>query len=189
MDLFWNAGEGKTIGGVDLLGLRQVDQDLEAVWVAGVTTISIRARYLSLLAWVFAEHYERQLASDGGAPSSTGTRLRRSSDAWNSSPSRRRPSAPNPTPRGRWASATSRHSSTPPIGLAPLRPDGEPLARAVLVAGDASGWPWNRPRARRRTRPVMGPRNIRNQSVSVFRYTSGRYRSMNRPGDDSGAKP
>jgi hypothetical protein len=67
MDLFWNAGEGKTIGGVDLLGLRQVDQDLEAVWVAGVTTISIRARYLSLLAWVFAEHYERQLASDGGS--------------------------------------------------------------------------------------------------------------------------
>jgi len=40
MDLFWNAGEVKTIGGVDLLGLRQVDQDLEAVWVAGVTTTS-----------------------------------------------------------------------------------------------------------------------------------------------------
>jgi hypothetical protein len=33
----------------------------------GVTTISIRARYLSLLAWVFAEHYERQLASDRGS--------------------------------------------------------------------------------------------------------------------------
>jgi hypothetical protein len=67
MDLFWNAGEGETIGGVDLLGLRQVDQDLEGAWVAGVTTVSIRARYLSLLVWVFAEYYERQLASGRGS--------------------------------------------------------------------------------------------------------------------------
>jgi hypothetical protein len=67
MDLFWNAGEGETIGGVDLLGLRQVDQDLESAWVAGVTTVSIRARYLSLLVWVFAEYYERQLASGYGS--------------------------------------------------------------------------------------------------------------------------
>lgn len=67
IDLFWNAGEGETIGGVDLLGLRQVDQDLEASWVGGVTTIAIRARYLSHLAWVFAEHYERLLAASTAA--------------------------------------------------------------------------------------------------------------------------
>lgn len=67
MDLFWNAGADEAIGGVDLLGLRQVDQDLEAVWVAGVTTIAVRARYLSLLTWVLAEYYERQLAAGRGS--------------------------------------------------------------------------------------------------------------------------
>jgi hypothetical protein len=63
--LFWNVGAQDKKKGLDVLGLRSVDQELERGWVAGITTISFRARYLSMLAWLCAEAFDRSLAKGG----------------------------------------------------------------------------------------------------------------------------
>jgi len=64
MVVFWNEGVAETNAGLDILGVRGADQAHEARLTGGITTISARARYLTLLPWFLDEWYRRAL--EGG---------------------------------------------------------------------------------------------------------------------------
>jgi len=57
MKTFWNQGEKQVTKGLDILGYRQIDQNVGKKWVSGITAISYRARYMSLIPWLVAEYY------------------------------------------------------------------------------------------------------------------------------------
>ena len=64
MQLTWNDRYRELIGGLDILGVRQLDQNLEARLVGGLTTVAPRARYMSLIPLALATAY-RQLLAEG----------------------------------------------------------------------------------------------------------------------------
>jgi hypothetical protein len=66
MQLSWNDRYRDLIAGLDILGVRQLDQSLEVQLVGGLTTVAPRARYISLLTWALASLYRRLLQDGGG---------------------------------------------------------------------------------------------------------------------------
>lgn len=64
--IFWGADIADNTKGLDILGVRALDQGLEANLVNGITTVSARGRYFSILPWAINTFYF--LALDRGRP-------------------------------------------------------------------------------------------------------------------------
>jgi len=75
MQLMWGHDFEKEIAGLDILGVRGLDQNLEAALVNGITTISQRARYFTILPWAIGEFFADETAS--GSTSFDEDRFRR----------------------------------------------------------------------------------------------------------------
>lgn len=63
--LFWNSDILDDTQGLDILGVRAIDQGIEANLVNGVTTVSARGRYFSILPWAIEQFYKMTLAAGG----------------------------------------------------------------------------------------------------------------------------
>ncbi len=57
MDVGWGAPLGEQTDGLDILGIRGLDQAIESSLVVGITTISQRGRYLTILPWALGEFF------------------------------------------------------------------------------------------------------------------------------------
>jgi hypothetical protein len=51
MNVAWGSRLSNETKGLDVIGIRALDQNIEASLTNGLTTISIRARYISILPW------------------------------------------------------------------------------------------------------------------------------------------
>jgi hypothetical protein len=65
MEIGWGKPIRAQIQGLDILGVRGLDQSLEEKLVNGITTVSWRARYFSLLPWAIGEFFEREKHAAG----------------------------------------------------------------------------------------------------------------------------
>lgn len=64
MDVAWGDGVGDETQGLDIAGVRGLDQRLEAALVNGITTVSLRGRYLTLLPWAIGEFFAAEVAAN-----------------------------------------------------------------------------------------------------------------------------
>jgi len=64
--IFWSEDVLDDTQGLDILGIRALDQGLEANLVNGITTISARGRYFSILPWAIKQFYLERL--EAGKP-------------------------------------------------------------------------------------------------------------------------
>lgn len=62
MTFHWGADLLEETAGLDVLGVRGIDQSIELAMVNGITTISQRGRYLSLLPWALGEFFSAHAA-------------------------------------------------------------------------------------------------------------------------------
>jgi hypothetical protein len=56
--IFWNKDILEDTQGLDILGVRALDQGIESNLVNGVTTVSARGRYFSILPWAIGQYYQ-----------------------------------------------------------------------------------------------------------------------------------
>lgn len=63
MDVGWGTALEARSEGQDIVGVRGLDQSLEASLVVGITTISLRGRYLTLLPWAIGEYFAADAAA------------------------------------------------------------------------------------------------------------------------------
>jgi len=61
VQIFWNQPLTDEIQGLDILGVRARDQAIEEQLVNGITTVSLRARYFSILPWAIGAFLKAQL--------------------------------------------------------------------------------------------------------------------------------
>ena len=58
MEVFWGDALGEETQGLDILGIRTLDQPLETALANGITTISLRGRYFTILPWLIGEFFD-----------------------------------------------------------------------------------------------------------------------------------
>ncbi len=61
MQVFWGEGLGEETQGLDILGIRSLDQSLETALANGITTISLRGRYFTILPWLIGEFFHAEV--------------------------------------------------------------------------------------------------------------------------------